>query len=96
VRAQAVDFVFHRGKAANAAAPSLRRWSRPEHNWPLGTAVVQSGETGGHRPKPWPPELQIDQPLGEEFVDRILVLGHQPGLGELAVAMWITSTFLFS
>src|SRR4029450_2399032 len=25
---------------ANAAAPSLRSWSRPAHNCPLGTAVV--------------------------------------------------------
>src|SRR4029453_5570562 len=28
------------GALANAAAPALRRWSRPEHNCPLGTAVV--------------------------------------------------------
>jgi hypothetical protein len=27
---------------ANAAAPRLCRWSRPEHNCPLGTAVVPS------------------------------------------------------
>jgi hypothetical protein len=26
---------------ANAAVPSLRRWSRPERNCPLGTAVVR-------------------------------------------------------
>ena len=66
---------------ANAAARSLRRWSRPEHNCPLGTAVV-----------PCCPLLHApDRPqgasgLGEELVGRVLVVVEQPGFGDLAVA----------
>ena len=36
-----------------------------------------------------PPRVQIDQRLevlGEELVSRVLIVGHQPRLGELAVA----------
>src|ERR671913_769501 len=37
-------------------------------------------------PKPRPSQVQIDQRLGEELVGRVLVLGHHPRFGELAVA----------
>src|SRR4029453_3354942 len=47
---------------------------------------VQPGETGRPPTEAVASRVQIDQRLGEELVGRVLVLGHQPRFGELAVA----------